>query len=146
MILGPALVIAAGAIAAFSIRGSDRADVRIRAGAGTTRGHSWRIPTRLPDPAWRWWPLLGAAAGWMLDGPVTAALGAAGVAVGAASMRRRSAAALSSTLDEQIADAVRSLAAGMRAGFSVPQAIAYAAEEGEPPLANVLRRVVDAVD
>ena len=35
------------------------------------------------------------------------------------------------TLDEQLADAVRSLAAGMRAGLSVPQAIAFAATEGD---------------
>ncbi|MEO8425308.1 MAG: type II secretion system F family protein [Actinomycetota bacterium] len=93
----------------------------------------------------RWWPVGGAVVGWFLGGAVTAGLGFAVVKIGAAVLRRRRTSRLASSLDEQMADAVRSLAAGMRAGFSVPQAIAFAAREGEPPLATALGQIVDSV-
>ena len=45
--------------------------------------------------------------------------------------QRRRDARVAATVDEQLADAVRSFAAGMRAGLSVTQAIAFAAKEGD---------------
>ena len=89
---------------------------------------------------------MGGLGGWFLSGGIAAALGAIATIVGSGMLRRRAAARLAAALDEELADAVHSLAAGMRAGLSVPQAIAYAAREGEPPLADGLARVVDRVE
>ena len=49
-------------------------------------------------------------------------------------------------LVEQIPDAVSGIAAGMRAGLSLSQSIAYAARELEPPLSEELRDLVERVD
>jgi tight adherence protein B len=61
----------------------------------------------------------------------------------AAWLRRRRAARESELLEEQLGDAVSSVAAALRAGLSLPQALRFAADEGEPPLAPRLREVVD---
>jgi tight adherence protein B len=141
----PALAVVAGALGAWAVRHADRADAGWRAGAPRmSRLNRGRTPS-VPDIGWRWWPLLGAFAGWALDGPVTAVLGAVGVAVAAARVERRRRARLAAAIDEQLADSVRSLAAGMRAGLSVAQAIEHASREAEPPLADAFRAVVDAV-
>ncbi len=100
---------------------------------------------RPPGIAWRGWPLLGALVGWVLGGPVVAALGALAVAVTTSSLRRRREARLVAAIDEQLADGVRALSAGMRAGLSVPQAVGYAAREGTPPLSVAFGRIADAV-
>jgi tight adherence protein B len=47
---------------------------------------------------------------------------------------------------EQIADAAGALSAGLRAGLSLPQAFAYARDEGEEPLRSELAALVDAID
>ena len=56
--------------------------------------------------------------------------------------RRRRQRRRADRLEEDLADAVTAIAAAMRASMSLPQAVAYAAEEVEDPLAETLRRVV----
>jgi tight adherence protein B len=85
---------------------------------------------------------LGFAVGSLLVGPVGAVL-AAGAGLAAPTLaRRRGMRRRSQQLQEDLADAVTAVAAAMRAGLSLPQSIAYAAEEVEEPLAGTLRRAV----
>jgi Flp pilus assembly protein TadB len=143
----PLLLMAAGLFASLAIRHADRTVVARR-----IDGSEVRVPVRrgplpaLPGIDWRWWPLAGAVGGWLMGGGIAAALGAVVTVVGSGMLRRRGAAKIAAALDEELADAVHSFAAGMRAGLSVPQAIAYAAREGEPPLADGLARIVDRVE
>jgi tight adherence protein B len=48
--------------------------------------------------------------------------------------------------EEQIAEAVTAMAAGLRAGGSVPQALAYARDEASEPLRTELSELVDRID
>ncbi len=145
MIVAPVLVAIAGLLAALAIRAADRALILDRYGRLAVEPRHRPRHLTPPGSEWRWWPLIGFAVGWVLGGVVTAGSAAVGVAVGAASVRRRRTARLAVTVDAQLADAVRSLAAGMRAGLSVEQALAYAATEGEPPLGDAFQRIVDGV-
>jgi len=76
---------------------------------------------------------------------IAAAPGAlAGLAFGALALRlrrRRRIAADVALLEDQLAEAVSSLAAGLRAGLSLTRAIAFTAQEAEPPLAPSLAAV-----
>jgi tight adherence protein B len=94
----------------------------------------------------RWAPAGGAVAGWL----IAALPGAvAGLAAGATVPRlweRRRARAQAALLEDQLAEAVSSLAAGMRAGLSLTRAIAFAADEAEQPLASSLASVADRTD
>ncbi|MGZ8640864.1 MAG: type II secretion system F family protein [Actinomycetota bacterium] len=139
------LLVAAGIMAGVAVLCLERTDARRRIGSSGPQGTRHRSRLGVPGLGWRWWPVVGAVAGWFLGGVVTAGIGVLVVKVGATAWRRRRNSRLAAALDEQLADAVRSLAAGMRAGFSVPQAIAFAAREGEPPLATALARIVDSV-
>ena len=145
MITAPALLLASGIVAALAVRRADH--LLVLAGTGQVfRGRDdGRRRPQIPGVGWRGWPLVGAAAGWPLGGVVTAGLAAAAVAAWALTIRRRRTIRLAVAIDKQLADAVRSLAAGLRAGLSVPQALAYAAREGEPPLSDALQLVVDEV-
>jgi tight adherence protein B len=145
LIVVPALLVVAGIMAGAAVRCVERSDVRRRIVAGGTQSTGRRARLAIPGLGWRWWPAVGAVAGWSLDGVIAAGIGFLVVKVGAALWRRQRNSRLAAALDEQLADAVRSFAAGMRAGFSVPQAIAFAAREGEPPLATGLDRIVDSV-
>jgi tight adherence protein B len=145
VIAAPALIVVAGIVAAAAARYVESTDVVRRIAPNGQPVTRHRARPGLPDLEWRWWPLVGAAACWFLGGAVTAGVGLIGARVGAALWRRRRNTRLAAALDEQLADAVRSLAAGTRAGLSVPQAIAFAAREGEPPLATALARIVDSV-
>jgi tight adherence protein B len=146
MILAPVMLAVAGIAAGAAVICLERAAVGQRIGAdGGPKVPSRRMPV-VPGPDWVWWPVAGAVAGWLLGGVITAVLGAVIVRVGMTTMRRRRGARLAAAVDEQLADAVRSLAAGMRAGLSVPQAIEFAAREGMPPLAPALAQVVDSVN
>lgn len=146
-IVVPMLLMAAGVSASLAIRHADRALLVRRIDGAQVRVsvHGRSLPA-LPGLGWRWWPLVAAGGGWLLGGGIAAALGVVVTLVGAGMLRRRAAARIAAALDDELADAVRSLAAGMRAGLSVPQAIAYAAREGEPPLADGLARIVDRVE
>lgn len=145
MIAVPVLLLAAGIVAALAVQRADHVLVLAWTGRVVAeRGQGRRRP-KIPGIEWRWWPLVAAMAGWPLGGVVTAGLAAAAAALSALTIRRRRAARLAVAFDQQLTDAVRSLAAGMRAGLSIPQAVAYAAREGEPPLSHALQRVVDEV-
>jgi tight adherence protein B len=85
---------------------------------------------------------LGFAVGSLLVGPVGAVLAAAAGLAAPTLARRRGMRRRSQQLQEDLADAVTAVAAAMRAGLSLPQSIAYAAEEVEEPLAGTLRRTV----
>ena len=65
---------------------------------------------------------------------------------GAPDVLRRRAAARAALLEDQLAEAVSSLAAGLRAGLSVTRAIAFAAERGRQPLASSLAAIADRTD
>jgi tight adherence protein B len=85
---------------------------------------------------------VGAVVGSVIAGLVGGILLAAAGAATPAVKRRRAAARRSQRLQEDLADAVTAVAAAMRAGLSLPQSIAYAAEELDEPLAGTLRRTV----
>jgi tight adherence protein B len=93
----------------------------------------------------RAWSLLGFIVGFLIgglvDGIVGAAIGAAAIVV----TGRRRATSQSSAAQDQLADAARAIAAGMRAGLSVPQSLAYAVAESQPPLRDSLGSLVDSI-
>lgn len=99
---------------------------------------------RAPPAAWLW--VATAAAALALVGPVTAATVAVlGVALRSWLVRRRRA------IDgrhgaEQLAEAVAAIAAGIRSGGSVPQALAYARDEASEPLRTEFATLVDRID
>ena len=131
--------------AALAIRAAGRATVVDRS-TSAAAPKRWRVSQpRLPSADWRWWFVVGALFGWALGGALAAGIGAIGALVSASALRRRRETARAGMIDEQLADAVRSLSAGMRAGLSVSQAIGYAAREGTPPLSESLGRVADEV-
>lgn len=85
---------------------------------------------------------VGGAIGVVIAGPAGAV---AGVAAGAWVPRwrsRRRATRHAALVEQQLADAMDGIAAALRAGMSPSQAIAFACEEGAPPLAEELRAVV----
>jgi tight adherence protein B len=95
---------------------------------------------------WLLWMLGGGTAGWILAHRPGAAIGIVLVPVMRQVLHRRRRAKADAIRDEQLADAVGSVAAALRAGLSVPQSLAYAAEETPPPLGETLRTVVDELD
>lgn len=145
MIVAPALLVMAGIVAGLAVRCAERTDIYRRVARSDPQPTGDGARPTIPGLGWVWWPVGGAAVGWFVGGAVTAAVGFLVVKVGSTVWVRRRNSRLAATLDEQMADAVRSLAAGMRAGFSVPQAIEFAVREGEPPLATALARIVDNV-
>jgi Flp pilus assembly protein TadB len=144
MIAGPLALLLAGVLAALATRQAAEAVIVRRAGGSEAPVRAFRhLP--MPDATSRWWVLVAALLGWILGGPVAAGVGAVG-AIGVSTVaRRRRSARFATKVDEQLGDAVRAIAAGLRAGLSVAQSIAYAAEEGEPPLSTAFRRVADGV-
>jgi tight adherence protein B len=92
------------------------------------------------------WALLGAAAGWLVVGPSAALVAALIAGVAHASRARRSERGRAAAMDEGMSDGVRAIAAGLRAGLSVPQALRFAAAEATPPLDATLAELVDAAD
>jgi tight adherence protein B len=91
-------------------------------------------------------PFAWGLAGWVLFGPVwgvSAALAVVGVRL-VRTRRRRARDRV--RRDEQLADAVGAIVSALRAGMSVPQSLAYAAGEAEPPVADDLRSLVRDVD
>jgi tight adherence protein B len=107
------------------------------------RSHHWP-----PDPSVvrSWAPIPGAALGWLVAGIPGAVIGAVAGRVAPRMWERRLARARAALLEDQLAEAVSSLAAGMRAGLSLARAIRFAAEEAEPPLAASLTSLADRTD
>ena len=99
---------------------------------------------RAPPAAWLW--VAAAAAALALVGPITAAsVATVGVTLRWWLLRRRRAIDRRRG-EEQIAEAVAAMAAGLRAGGSVPQALAYARDEASEPLRTELSELVDRID
>jgi len=85
----------------------------------------------------------GLAMGLAIGGPRVALAGAAvGWAVPGA-LRRRRDQRREEQLESQLAERVAGVAAALRSGLSLSQAIRFAADEGEPPASAQLRAVVD---
>ena len=94
----------------------------------------------------RWAPAGAAAAGWLIAALPGSVAGLAAGAVVPRIWERRRAKSRAALLEDQLAEAVSSLAAGMRAGLSLTRAIAFAADEAEQPLAASLASVADRTD
>ena len=136
--LVPVLLGVAAILAERSARSGARAAARSRTIAGAL------LPTpRLPrvDPRSFAAPVVVGAAGFVVAGPAGACLGVIAVLASRRVRRFRSARSTVARRDEQLADAIGALTAAVRAGMSVPQAIAYAAREAEPPIAEELGHV-----
>lgn len=92
------------------------------------------------------WAAIGSLAGWAVVGPLAALVTGALAAVAHAARARRIESRRAAAFDDGMADGVRAIAAGMRAGLSVPQSLRFAADEAPPPLDATLAAVVDASD
>ncbi len=117
-----------------------------------TRSHRSVIRLGAPPPVRpSWSPSRGLvlAVGFMVAllvaGPLVGIVGAAGVALIHYGVQRHRRSGRRHRAAEQIADAVSALAAGLRAGLSLPQAFAYARDEAEEPLRGELVVLVDAI-
>ena len=93
-----------------------------------------------------WAPIPGAAVGWLVAAVPGVVIGAVAGWAAPRIWDRRRATGRAALLEDQLAEAVSSLAAGMRAGLSLARAIRFAAEESEPPLATSLTSVADRID
>ena len=106
------------------------------------------LPTRRPSAFLRdrrFEAVLGAILGLALGGTTGAAIGGlTGFSIGVIRARRR-AGASAALCDDQLADSVRSISAGLRAGLSVQQSIAHSADEAEPPSRDALRDLADSL-
>jgi tight adherence protein B len=90
--------------------------------------------------------LAGAAVLILWSGPPAGVLGfAGGLAAPEIAIRRRMA-SRSARVAAQLPEVLASLAAPIRAGASLPQAFAAAAEEAEPPLRDALERTTRDLD
>lgn len=85
----------------------------------------------------------GAFMGFVVAGVPGAALGSAAGIGAPVWLRRRKMGRNAAALVDQLPDAVSNMSAGMRAGLSLSRSIAFAAREASPPLAPVLRELVD---
>ena len=122
-------------------RARRRARVRAALG-GAARSRQVQLPAR-NDVA----VVLGsAAAGWFVLALPGALIAAAG-AVAMLRVRARRVDRVPGILaQERFADALASIAAAVRAGTSLPQALGYAAGEAEPPARAGLEQIVGDLD
>ena len=87
-----------------------------------------------------------AATALLIGGPLFAVV-AGGTALGVPPwLRRRRSKRTADTLEDQLGTAVSSIAAALRAGLSLSQALRYAASESSPPVSDELRAVCDLED
>jgi tight adherence protein B len=138
--LASALLALAGLFAERAVATARRAKLAGRLGAPTIRRRSG-------DRAHRVLAVGGSAIALAIAlGPIWA-----GVAVAAALgvdriLRRRRRKMVARQREEQLADAVAAVAAGLRGGLSLPQSLAYARDETDPPLTEDLARLVGRLD
>lgn len=90
--------------------------------------------------------LAGAALGFVWGGPAAAIAGAVAGTAGPEVRIRRRIAQRSLRVTEQLPEVLAGLAAPIRAGATLPQALAACAEEAEPPLRRVLERTCRDLD
>jgi tight adherence protein B len=110
----------------------------IAPGGGVGIGSGWAT--------WVSWSAAGVAVGFIVAGLASAICGGvAGLVLWRLRERRRHRAA-DAERDEQLVDAVASITAAIRAGRSVPQALAFASSEARPPLQGSLRRLDRSLD
>ena len=88
----------------------------------------------------------GVAVGWALGGPPGAATGIVIGTSAPAMVRRRRARRRADRLEEQLIDACVGMAAAVRSGMSLVQALGFAAEEVGEPLGPALRDIARAHD
>lgn len=86
--------------------------------------------------------LLGPA-GWLISGLPGAATGIGLALLLGAWAKRRKREKARQMLDRQLSEVVRALAAGVRSGMSLPQAVERAADEVEDPLSSSMRALTD---
>jgi tight adherence protein B len=142
--LAVALLGVAALCAERSIRHAQRADVRRRAHGEVVR----TVSTPGPRPGAGPVAILALAGfvGYLAAGVIGTLVGTA-AAAGVRQLRRgRDRRTRAARRDEQLADAVAALTAAVRAGMSVPQAVAYAMREAESPVADDLAELVADVE
>jgi tight adherence protein B len=141
-LLVAAMLVVAGGVATAANAAARRERVTVRLGLATDRWVHAR-PVRRDDAA-----VAGAAAliGGALLGPAwSVPVGLA--AYGVRRVRARRAKSLPPVVvQERFADAVGAIAAAVRAGSSLDQAIRYAAREAEPPIQERLTALVAELD
>lgn len=118
---------------------------RVRARAGVHRRPPSRASTSIDVDAWLLPCGVGVLAA-LLWGSIVGVAVAAGVMGMRAMRRRRRSRAVAVRRDEQLADAIGAIVSAVRAGMSLPQAIAYAADEASSPLREELSALVHEVD
>ena len=138
---------AAPLLAGLAFGAAERERLLERSGHAVRAERGSRARTPLGDARWSALVLgLGAAiAGLALGGPVAAVLLGAGGAALPATLRRRRRARRSHEVQAQLVDAVAVLAAGLRAGRSLPQSLDLAGSEVGPPLGPSLAEMADGV-
>ncbi len=117
-----------------AVEASHRGWVRGRLGPPGSGGGLAEATGRRGLPSWLPWVAPGAGIGWVVVRPLGALIGLCAALVARRVVRGRREAKLFATRDEQLADAVGSVAAALRAGLSVPQALSYAAGDTPAPL------------
>ena len=104
-------------------------------------------PDRTPHPlSWMSLCLPALLIACILAGPVLTLAGGAGMAVIHQLVRRRRRTNERHRAAEQIADAVGGMSAGLRAGLSLPQSLAYSRDEADEPLRSDLARLVERIE
>ncbi len=105
-----------------------------RARAVGGRRSPWAVAAQLPVRR----AALGALAGLVAVGPAAAVLGGVAGAVSPRVQRMRAARGRARLMDEQVPDVLRSIAAAVRAGRSLPQALEAARDEAREPIRAAL--------
>jgi tight adherence protein B len=146
------MLVAAGLLGVGSVLSGRTVAAVMHAGcaarAGVPRAPVLGTVPRRALPPWlpRVAPAGGAMVGWLVAGIPGAVAGGIGGLAAPGMVRRRRAATRAALLEDQLAEAVSSLAAGLRAGLSLTRAIAFAAAEAEEPLASSFAHVTDRTD
>jgi tight adherence protein B len=140
------LCVSAVLFASRSIAQARRAELLATAGVGRSIGSTGerRFPVR---SGLKWLIVPGCMVSWFAGGAIAGLPGsiaaAVGIAVAPRIARRRRSARSAEALESDLADAVVVMAATMRSGRSLTQAIAQAAGESDPPLGPALLAVAD---
>lgn len=125
-----------------------RRRAELHAAAGVERSSGSMSAQRFPMRSGLTWLIVpGCVVSWFVGGAIAGLPGSIAAAVGMAVVprivRRRRAARSAEALESDLADAVVVMAATMRSGRSLTQAIAHAGGELNPPLGPALLAVAD---